>query len=181
MGNSKSTRMTAAEIGLTPHEERLLKSYFSRRTRPYLVALGLLVCALGAILSAGVPDAGSDSQGAAQRAEELQSASEALRGQLEAEIAALRGELGGLSQALQDQESKPQGGTDSGARKRLDQVDSSIRKLGKRIDEMEARAVAAETRLLGFEGRLGVEDSLPGAPPEAEAPDPGDSTGMAFE
>ena len=181
MGNSKSTRMTAAEIGLTPHEERLLQSYFSRRTRPYLAALLVLVCVLGAILSVGMPGPAAQPQADAERlTAELEGATAALRTQFDAEVAGLRRQLASLSAALEEAGSNPPRTTDAGARKRLDQVDASIRLLTKRLDELEQRTKSAEAQTLGFEDRQRVEDAA-GLSPEVEAPAELDSSDIAFE
>lgn len=180
MGNPKSTRMTAAEIGLTPHEERLLQSYFSRRTRPYLAALLVLVCVLGAILSVGMPGRpAAEPQADAERlAAELEGVTAALRTQFDAEVAGLRRQLASLSAALEEAGSNPPGTTDAGARKRLDQVDASIRRLTKRLDELEQRTKSAEVQTLGFEDRQRVRDAAAGASPEVVPPA---SSEIAFE
>ena len=60
MQTSKSTSKTAAELWLTPHEVRLLQSYFKRQTRPYLVALLLGVAILAVSSSIGLPMSAGD-------------------------------------------------------------------------------------------------------------------------
>ena len=169
MGNSKSSRMTGAEIGLTPHEEKLLQGYFRRRTRPYLAALLALGCVLGGVLSVGMPGPASDPQADAERlASELESATAAIRAEFDAELGTLRAELESLSAAMPDENAAPRALTDTGARKRLDQLDGAMRRVTQRLDEVEARAKSAESQLLGLEDRGPVPDGLVAPAPAAE-------------
>jgi hypothetical protein len=181
MGNRKLSQMSAAQMGLTLHEEKLLKLYFSRRVRPYLVAIGVLVCVLGVSVSVGVPgtgaDAGIDEE---QLSAEIESASVALQEQLGSELAALRSELVGLSEELKRSRSAPASATDAKARKRLDRFDGAMSGVRKRLGELEERTQAAASQLVALEDREIVEESLA----ESDAAGPGEAAsveGLPFE
>ena len=171
MGNRKLSKMSAMQMGLTSHEEKLLKAYFSRRTQPYLVAIAVLVCLLGVSFSIGLPGAGAHSGiDEQQLAVQMESFDIALREQLGSDLTDLRSELVVLSDELKQSSASPANSRDAGARKRLDRFDAAMSRVKRRLDQLEKRTQAAEEQLVGLEDRQMVEAALADrADGEAEA------------
>lgn len=159
MGNSKSTRPKASDLGLTPHEEQLLRGYFSRRTRPYLVAIVVLLCLLGAAFSMGLPGANEAAQADAV-AVEVERATAAMREEFEVELAQLRAELEAASDAAKQSAAAQRKHEDTTARIRIEEVGDSMSGLAKRIDAMEKSAEATQAKVAYLEERRRVEAAI---------------------
>lgn len=188
MATSKSTP-TGRDLGLTPHEERLLEGYFRKRTRPYFVGLMLAGSILAVLLAAGLPgrpDAPREDDAISQQ---LEASATELRGSFENEIAALRSEIETLQSDLKETEKRSAKASTGDASKQLKSVDSKLSKLGRRLDDMEKRAKSNELQISTLSTRLerGLVDAALGSKEEATANGaaaadaPADDADLAFE
>lgn len=160
MATSRSTSRAAGELGLTPHEVRLLRAYFRRHTRPYLIGLLFVVAVLGVSSSVGLPMRGGESEqqsiDALRRAE---LAAVELRSNVDTELASLRSELRALETALGEDASPSSASGDVSMHGRLEAVDSKLGRVARRLDALERRAGSVDKRLVDL-SRSGVDRSL---------------------
>jgi len=152
MANAKSIQKTAQDLGLTPHEERLLQAYFRRQTRPYLVGLLIAGSALGVLLAVGFPERAELAE--TDPALEIAQLKTEIETRVSGELGDLRVQLAVLEESLASSEQQGSAPASGDALKRMGRVDGKLSRLGRRLDEIEKQNTVTLEQLAAIKNQL---------------------------